>query len=99
VHPTAPFGLWSGNYRNGAASGDGDKRIAARSPKPAQRLVPLPVLGLGCSLRHSIRGARAEVINQEAATGHEPAWRPVTHAGSGGGLAGDDGGGPSHGFN
>ena len=28
---------------------DGDKRTA-RSPKPAQRLVPLHVLGLGCSL-------------------------------------------------
>jgi hypothetical protein len=63
--------------------------IAARSPKPAQRLVPLPVLGLGCSSRHSIRNARAEVINREAAT------RPVTRAGSGGGLAGDEGGGPA----
>src|ERR1700758_1050047 len=67
---------------------DGDKRIAARSPQPAQRLVPLPVLGLGCSSRHSIRSARAEVINREATTGHEPLW-PVTRARSGGGLAGD----------
>ena len=54
---------------------DGDKRMAARSPKPAQRLVPLPVLGLACSSRHSVRGARAEVINREAPTGHEPVWR------------------------
>jgi len=43
--------------------------------------------------------ARAEVINREAATGHEPVWRPMTRAGSGGGLAGDESGGLSHGFN
>src|SRR5262249_30640282 len=51
--------------------------------------------GLGCSSRHNIRSARAEVINREAATGHEPVRRPVTRAGSGGGLAGDEGGGPA----
>jgi len=41
----------------------------------------------------------AEVINLEAATGHEPVWRPGEGAGSGGGLAGYEGGGPSRGFN
>jgi len=45
-----------------------------------------------------IRSARAEVINREAATGHESVWRPVTRAGSGGGLAGDESGGPSQRF-
>ena len=55
-------------------------------PSPL-RLVPLPVLGLGCS-------SPAQHLNREAATGHEPVWRPVTRAGSGGGLAGDEGGGP-----
>ena len=40
----------------------------------------------------------AEVINLEAATGHEPVWRPGEGAGSGGGLAGYEGGGPSRGF-
>jgi len=73
--------------------------IIERITHPAQRLVPLPVLGLGCSSRHSIRSARAEVINREAAMGHEPVWRPVSRAGSGGGLAGDEGRRPQPRFN
>jgi MarC family membrane protein len=60
-------GQYGRSWVNSPSAG-GDKRIAARSPKPAQRLVPLPVLGLGFSSRHSIRSARAEVINREAAT-------------------------------
>ena len=78
---------------------DGDKRIAARSPEPAQRLVPLPVPGVRLLVTQQRPQRDAEVINLEAATGHEPVWRPGEGAGSGGGLAGYEGGGTSRGFN
>ena len=67
-------GRHSRSWVNSPSAG-GDKRIAARSLKPPQRLVLLPVLRLACSSRHSIDSARAEAINREAATGHEPMWR------------------------
>jgi len=64
------------------------KLIAARSSKPAQRFVPLPVpVGLLVTPQHPQRPRRSH--QSRGRHGHEPVWRRVTRAGSGGGLAGD----------